>query len=109
MSKYYILKLANFLAFFWRLIPEFIRLKLFFGFFVLESRGNEKTGLKQLFLIKDKLDLVINERALVLGDGVHPKHKLTNYHNFFIENVNNGENVLDIGCGYELFLNLWLI
>ena len=100
MSKYYILKLANFLAFFWRLIPEFIRLKLFFGFFVLESRGNEKTGLKQLFLIKDKLDLVINERALVLGDGVHPKHKLTNYHNFFIENVNNGENVLDIGCGY---------
>ena len=74
--------------------------KFFFSFFVLESRGNEKNGLKQLFLIKDKLDLVINERALALGDGVHPKHELTKYHDFFIENIKNGDNILDIGCGY---------
>ncbi len=100
MNKKIILKIACFFSFLWRIIPETIRVKFFFTFFVLESRGNENTGLKQLFLIKDKLDLVINERALVLGDGVHPKHKLTNYHNFFIENINNGENVLDIGCGY---------
>ena len=100
MSKFYILKLANFLAFFWRLIPEFIRLKLFFGFFILESRGDGKKGLKKLFLIKDKLNLVINERALYYGKGIHPKHSLTKYHDFFIENILNGENVLDIGCGY---------
>ncbi len=100
MSKFYILKLANFLAFFWHLIPEFIRLKLFFGFFILESRGDEKKGLKKLFLIKDKLNLVINERALNYGKGIHPKHSLTKYHDFFIENILNGENVLDIGCGY---------
>ena len=74
MSKFYILKLANFLAFFWHFIPEFIRLKLFFGFFILESRGDEKKGLKKLFLIKDKLNLVINERALHYGKGIHPKH-----------------------------------
>ena len=38
-------------------------------------------GIKQLFLVKDNLDLVINEN-LVLGGGVHPKHKLT-IHNFY--------------------------
>ena len=105
MSKYYILKLANFLAIFWHLIPKFIRLKLFFGFFILESRGDEKKGLKQLFLIKDKLNLVINERALHYGKGIHPKHSLTKYHDFFIENILNGENVLDIGCGYGAVAN----
>lgn len=31
--------------------------------------------------------------------GVHPKHRLTNYHKFFIDNVNPQDNVLDIGCG----------
>ena len=59
-----------------------------------------KKALKQLFLIKDRLNLVINERALKLGDGVHPKHQLTKYHEFFINNIKNGDNVLDIGYGY---------
>ncbi len=31
--------------------------------------------------------------------GLHPKHRLINYHNFFISNVKCGETVLDIGCG----------
>ena len=43
---------------------------------------------------------MINERALHYGKGIHPKHSLTKYHEFFIENILNGENVLDIGCGY---------
>ena len=33
------------------------------------------------------------------GDGIHPKHQLTNYHQFFIDRIINGENVLDVGCG----------
>lgn len=32
------------------------------------------------------------------GD-LHPKHHLTNYHQFFIDNVNLEDKVLDIGCG----------
>jgi len=32
-------------------------------------------------------------------DGLHPKHRLSNYHQFFIENINEDDKVLDIGCG----------
>ncbi len=31
--------------------------------------------------------------------GLHPKHRLLNYHKFFIDNVARGDTVLDIGCG----------
>ena len=31
--------------------------------------------------------------------GLHPKHRLMNYHKFFVDNVNEGESVLDVGCG----------
>lgn len=32
-------------------------------------------------------------------NGIHPKHKVINYHKFFIDNILQGEKVLDIGCG----------
>lgn len=31
--------------------------------------------------------------------GLHPKHRLMNYHKFFTDNINSGDKVLDIGCG----------
>ena len=52
-----------------------------------------------MFLIKDKLDWIINERAIKYGNGVHPKHLLTNYHQFFIDRIKDGDSVLDVGCG----------
>ncbi len=101
MKKKLILKLANLISIFWKIIPEKIREQIITGILILESRGRDtKFGLKRLFLIKDKLNLVINERAMILGDGTHPKHRLTNYHDFFIKRIKNGQNVLDIGCGY---------
>ena len=33
------------------------------------------------------------------GQGEHPKHKLTRYHDFFIEHIADGAHVLDVGCG----------
>lgn len=32
-------------------------------------------------------------------DGLHPKHRLMNYHKFFVDNVSENDIVLDIGCG----------
>ncbi len=32
-------------------------------------------------------------------NGLHPKHSIMNYHKFFIDNINSGDTVLDIGCG----------
>ncbi|MCD6317896.1 methyltransferase [Candidatus Aerophobetes bacterium] len=38
---------------------------------------------------------------------MHPKHRLMNYHKFFIDNINEKDKILDVGCGngfltYEL-------
>jgi 2-polyprenyl-3-methyl-5-hydroxy-6-metoxy-1,4-benzoquinol methylase len=37
--------------------------------------------------------------AIKLEGGLHPKHRLMSYHKFFIDNINEGDRVLDIGCG----------
>ena len=31
--------------------------------------------------------------------GLHPKHRLMNYHKFFVDNVAENDIVLDVGCG----------
>lgn len=95
------LKIADLIALLWHLLPERARLFLLKGLFVLESRGSD-TGkaLARLFDIQDALEHVTNERAMVHGKGVHPKHGLTNYHDFFITRIEDGERVLDVGCGY---------
>ncbi len=96
-----ILFLISLLAKFWSLIPSKLRIFIFTFFYLLESRDKDsRKGLRNLFKLKDKLEWVINERALNYGKGIHPKHKLTKYHHFFIDRINNGETVIDIGCGY---------
>jgi 2-polyprenyl-3-methyl-5-hydroxy-6-metoxy-1,4-benzoquinol methylase len=32
-------------------------------------------------------------------DGLHPKHRLTDYHDFFVQRIFRGQTVLDLGCG----------
>ena len=100
MRKNLILNIAKVFSYFWLFIPSKIRRFIFTSFLILESRDNNQSkSIKNLFLIKDKLDWIINERAIKYGNGVHPKHFLTNYHQFFIERIKNGERVLDVGCG----------
>lgn len=31
--------------------------------------------------------------------GIHPKHRIMNYHQFFLDNITETDTVLDIGCG----------
>lgn len=31
--------------------------------------------------------------------GIHPKHRLMNYHKFFTDNIDQNDTVLDVGCG----------
>ena len=62
-----------------------------------------KTVIKQAL----KLDLAVHNftyrvagyLATKLEGGVHPKHRITGYHHFFREHINEGDIVLDIGCG----------
>jgi SAM-dependent methyltransferase len=37
--------------------------------------------------------------AIDYDGGVHAKHRLTRYHDFFVERIRSGERVLDVGCG----------
>jgi len=101
VMKNLLLKLAALIAWIYRLIPFRLRETLIFGQFVLESRaGDPASALKRLFALQDRLDLVINERAVAYGNGEHPKHRLMAYHDFFVERIPTGSTVLDIGCGY---------
>lgn len=34
------------------------------------------------------------------NDGVHPKHRIMRYHEFFTNQITSTDTVLDIGCGY---------
>lgn len=62
---------------------------------------------KEIYKIAIKLALKLHNFSYKLSSffssefeqGMHPKHRLTNYHKFFIDNINPGDAVLDIGCG----------
>ncbi len=98
--KYIFLLGIKFISLPLKIIPEKIRLNVLFGFLLIESRvSNPQKALKNLFLLKDKLDLLINERALAYEGLIHPKHRLMNYHGYFISNIPDGSKVIDIGCG----------
>lgn len=42
---------------------------------------------------------LISYLAIKNEGGIHPKHRLLKYHNFFLNNISLDDNVLDIGCG----------
>lgn len=55
-----------------------------------------------------KLALVLHNRAYQMAgmvcpylepDGLHPKHRLMRYHEWFVERLEKEWNVLDVGCG----------
>ncbi len=98
--KTLILALGRGLALPLSLIPFALRRRLVSGLIFVESRiGGPKSALGRLFAIWDDLDLVINERATAYGGGVNPKHRLTRYHDFFVDRIATESRVLDVGCG----------
>jgi 2-polyprenyl-3-methyl-5-hydroxy-6-metoxy-1,4-benzoquinol methylase len=42
---------------------------------------------------------MISNLAIRENNGIHPKHRIMNYHKFFIDNTNSDDSVLDVGCG----------
>ena len=56
-------------------------------------------AIKLLMRLDNELYSVQGYAALVYGNGVHPKHRLTGYHDFFTDHVAAGATVLDVGCG----------
>ena len=93
----FVLNLINFV---WRLIPSKLRKFLFRVIFAVESRGNPKSSLEFLFTIEEYLEQFISQSAIRYEGKHHPKHRLTNYHQYFIDNIEDNSKVLDVGCGY---------
>jgi SAM-dependent methyltransferase len=56
-------------------------------------------SLRNLFAVEGDLTAMINLAAIRYGKGSHVKHRLMNYHHFFIHRVRPREKVLDVGCG----------
>jgi 2-polyprenyl-3-methyl-5-hydroxy-6-metoxy-1,4-benzoquinol methylase len=65
---------------------------------VIKKETPENT-LKFLFEIENRLYSLEGRASIEYDNGIHTKHRLINYHHFFINNINSGEKVLDIGCG----------
>ena len=100
-AKKVILNFVSVLSTLFRIIPASIRRSILFSLLIIESRIlSPKETLKNLFILKDKLEMIINERALSYEGGEHPKHRLMKYHDYFISNISENSSVLDVGCGY---------
>jgi SAM-dependent methyltransferase len=55
--------------------------------------------LRALCALDNTLYRAISVAAVWYDGGLHAKHRLTRYHDFFVQRVAPGERVLDIGCG----------
>ena len=100
MKRKILESIIDIVSFFWKLVPWKIRNYFILIPIILEGRGNHIKAFERLFEVEDNLKWVYNELALRYGQGVHVKHKLMNYSNFFQRNITDKDKVLDIGCGY---------
>jgi len=55
--------------------------------------------MRQLLQVYQDAYVGIDLGAIDYDEGVHAKHRLTRYHDFFVERIRAGERVLDVGCG----------
>lgn len=72
--------------------------KIFFNFIFIVLG---KKRLIRFFLRLNNLTYrIISALSIELEkDRLHPKHRLIKYHTFFIDNIEKGDTILDIGCG----------
>ena len=63
------------------------------------ARERPDDALRRLLPVADRLLARIDLLAIDLDGGVHAKHRLTAYHDFFVDRIEPGERVLDVGCG----------
>lgn len=69
------------------------------------ERATPKDGLRYLFSLDENLYTMQGRVASRYGGGVHPKHRLINYHDYFLSELTAGQTVLDVGCGNGTLAN----
>ena len=63
-------------------------------------RSLDLIQIKILLKLYNYLYRRINFLARKINDGVHPKHRILGYHEYFLRLITEGSKVLDIGCGH---------
>jgi SAM-dependent methyltransferase len=66
---------------------------------VIRAQPDRAKALRELLDVYADAYAGMDRGAVDFGDGVHPKHRLTRYHEFFVERISADERVLDVGCG----------
>lgn len=66
---------------------------------VIRSQPDERKALRELLGAYEDAYREMDRSAVDYGHGEHPKHRLTGYHDFFVERIGEDERVLDVGCG----------
>jgi SAM-dependent methyltransferase len=65
----------------------------------LAANPDRREAVRDVLRLYDDTYAAVDAAAIAYDDGVHAKHRLTRYHDFFVERVHPGERVLDIGSG----------
>ena len=65
----------------------------------IRSQHDHSKAMRQLLEVYDDAYAGVDLGAIDYDGGVHAKHRLTGYHDFFVERIRQGERVLDVGCG----------
>lgn len=54
---------------------------------------------KFFVFLHNKSYVVLSKIAILQNNGMHPKHRILNYHKFFTDHIDSSDTVLDVGCG----------
>jgi len=66
---------------------------------VLAANPDRRRAVRELLVSYDDVYRSLDQAAIDYDGGVHVKHRLTRYHDFFVDRVRPGERVLDVGSG----------
>jgi SAM-dependent methyltransferase len=55
--------------------------------------------LKFFLRVHNLIYKIISFLSIKVEGGIHPKHRIMNYHDFFVSDISDSDTVLDIGCG----------
>ena len=59
----------------------------------------DKIKMKLYVKLDNYLYHKISTLSININNGVHPKHRILGYHEFFLNKIENNSKILDIGCG----------
>lgn len=59
----------------------------------------DKIKMKLFVKLDNYLYHKISTLSININNGVHPKHRILGYHEFFLNKIENSSKILDVGCG----------